>query len=68
MMAYQLIITPEAAMNMAEAVDWYDNQHSGLGREFIHYVDELFGRIRSTPEIYPIYYRNARLALVRRFP
>lgn len=67
-MAYDLIIEPEAELDLQQAVDWYDKQRPGLGRDFIERVDEVFIRICERPELHPISYRSARLALVRRFP
>jgi|CXWL01.1.fsa_nt_gi plasmid stabilization system protein ParE len=67
-MACELIIEPEAELDLEQAVDWYNEQRPGLGREFLECVEEVFDRIRQLPEIYPVVYRTARLALARRFP
>jgi plasmid stabilization system protein ParE len=67
-MAYDLIIEPEAELDLEQAVNWYDEQRPGLGREFIERVDEVLDHIREMPEIHPVACKTARLALVRRFP
>jgi plasmid stabilization system protein ParE len=67
-MSYNLIIEPEAELDLEEAVNWYNQQRPGLGREFIECVDEVVHRIRDNPETHPVTHRSARLALIKRFP
>ncbi len=67
-MAFELIIEPEAELDLEQAVNWYNKQRPGLGLEFLERVEEVFDRIREKPEIYSVIRRTARLALVRRFP
>ena len=67
-MAYELIIEPDAELDLEQAVNWYNKQRPGLGREFLERVEEEFDRIREMPEIHSVIHRTARLALVRRFP
>lgn len=43
-------------------------QRPGLGREFIECLEVVFDRIRATPELHGIVYRQVRQALVKRFP
>jgi hypothetical protein len=50
-MTHPLIIRPEAEEDMAEGRDWYDGQRQGQGAEFLTAVDEVFDRIRETPEL-----------------
>jgi len=67
-MSHPLIIRPEAEEDMAEGRDWYDRQRDGLGIEFLTAVEEVFGRIRATPELYAPEYKAVRRARVERFP
>ena len=67
-MAYELIIEPEAELDLEQAVNWYNKQRPGLGREFLERVEEVFDRIREMPEIHSVIHRTARLALAKRFP
>lgn len=67
-MSYEIIIEPEAERDLQQAVNWYDEQRPGLGREFVEQVDTIFNTIRKNPELHAVNYRSARLALVRRFP
>lgn len=68
MMAYELVIEPEAERDLEYAVRWYDDQRSGLGRQFLECVESAFDRVRRNPDLHAIAYRSARLALVHRFP
>ncbi|WP_089720771.1 type II toxin-antitoxin system RelE/ParE family toxin [Candidatus Entotheonella palauensis] len=63
-----MIIRPEAEADLFDARDWYERQRNGLGREFLLCVEEVIERIRRTPEMYAVTYRDVRRALIRRFP
>ena len=67
-MSFPLVIEPEAEDDLANAYHWYEDQCPGLGREFLECVKEVFDRIRRTPEVHALTYRNVRQTLVRRFP
>jgi plasmid stabilization system protein ParE len=67
-MAYRLIVSPEAEAELARARDWYEEQRSGLGREFISCVNDVLGRIGRTPLAFAETYKHVRQALVKRFP
>jgi toxin ParE1/3/4 len=67
-MSHPLIIRPEAEEDMAEGRDWYDRQREGLADEFLTAVDEVFDRIRETPELYAPEYKAVRRARMDRFP
>jgi toxin ParE1/3/4 len=67
-MTYRLIIRPEAEADLREAADWYERRVSGLGEKFIAAVDALLDSITDNPLQHPIAHRNARRALMRRFP
>ena len=61
-MSHPLIIRPEAEQDMAEGRDWYNGQQEGLGPEFLTAIDDVFERIRETPELYAAEYRAVRRA------
>jgi plasmid stabilization system protein ParE len=67
-MKYQLVVEPEAEVDLDEAYRWYESQRSGLGGEFIACVDAALERIREMPELHAVVYKNVRQALIRRFP
>jgi plasmid stabilization system protein ParE len=64
----QLLVRPAAAADTEEAYLWYEKQRVGLGEEFLAAVDSLLGEIVAHPTTYPVIYREARRALLHRFP
>ena len=67
-MTHPLIIRPEAEQDLSDGRDWYESQSSGLGAEFLTAVDDMFDRIRATPELYAPEYKTVRRAGLGRFP
>jgi toxin ParE1/3/4 len=67
-MSAELLIAPEAELDIAEAYVWYEGRRAGLGEEFLSSVDACFERIRRRPEMYPVVHENYRRSLTRRFP
>lgn len=67
-MSKGLIICPEAALEIQDRFEWYEAQTLGLGAEFVRAVDACLSGIGRDPLAHPILYRQARRALVRRFP
>lgn len=63
-----IAVEPEAEDDLLEAFEWYLKRRDGLGHEFIECVDDAFERISKNAEQFAVCYRNARQALVRRFP
>lgn len=59
-------LRPAAAKDLEEAAQWYENQRSGLGSEFLDAVRSALNSILENPEQFPVLYRNTRRALVRR--
>ena len=51
-MTHTLIARPEAEQDIADGRDWYESQVNGLGAEFLTAIDNVFDRIRITPELY----------------
>jgi len=39
-MSYEIIVRPEAAREVQEAFDWYEEKSEGLGLEFLRAADE----------------------------
>ncbi|MBO1351827.1 MAG: hypothetical protein EBE86_032680 [Hormoscilla sp. GUM202] len=67
-MVEELIILPEAELDIVEAYDWYEERELGLGEEFLRCVDACIQYILRHPEAYQMIYEEYRRALVRRFP
>ena len=67
-MAVELVIAPEAGLDITEAYIWYEGRRSGLGEEFLSSVDACLESIRRRPEMYPVVHEAYRRSLIRRFP
>jgi len=67
-MAAELIIAPEAALDLDEAHAWYERQRLGLGEEFLTCVDACVQGILRNPEMHTTVHQSYRRGLVRRFP
>ena len=67
-MTYQVIVRPEAAREIQEAFDWYEERSEGLGLEFLRAADVCLSSVRRNPEAYSIAHEQVRRALLRRFP
>lgn len=60
-MTPRFIVRPAAEAEIAEAA-------LGLGADFLRAVDVCFSEIQRTPDRFPQVHRQARKALLRRFP
>ncbi len=67
-MIAELILTPEAAEDIAESYEWYEIRRPGLGEDFLSCIDACLQAIRRTPEMYSVVHESYRRGLVRRFP
>jgi plasmid stabilization system protein ParE len=67
-MAAELILAPEAELDLAEAYAWYEKRRVGLGEDFLSSVDACLENIRRQPEMYVLAHETYRRALIRRFP
>jgi len=58
----------EADRDLTDAASWYEQQCVGLGHEFLDDAQSLFDRIGDEPLNFPVVHRNARRAVMNRFP
>jgi plasmid stabilization system protein ParE len=63
-----LQVSPEAALDLDEAEDWYESQRPGLGSEFTAAVAHVLEQIESFPHSRAAGYKGVRQALTDRFP
>jgi plasmid stabilization system protein ParE len=61
-------IQPQAEADLDDARRWYETQERGLGVEFLRSVRACLDQIERLPRVWPVVRRDARQALVRRFP
>jgi plasmid stabilization system protein ParE len=67
-MPVELVIAPEAELDIADAYAWYEGRRAGLGEEFLSSVDACLESIRRWPGMYPVVHEGYRRSLIRRFP
>jgi toxin ParE1/3/4 len=69
-MNYRLIIRVEAETDITDAAIWYQNQRSGLGKEFLAEVHATIESAADNPRQYPRLRRrpDVRRVLTKRFP
>ncbi len=67
-MSYQIIVRPEAAREVQQAFDWYQEKTEGLGLEFLRAADACLAGVQRNPLASPIMYQEIRRALLRKFP
>jgi len=67
-MSYEIIVRPEAAREVQEAFDWYEEKNEGLGLEFLRAADACMAGVQRNPLASPVTYQEVRRALLRKFP
>src|ERR1017187_5270932 len=66
-MLVELVIAPEAELDIADAHVWYEGRRAGLGEEFLSSVDACLEGIRRRPEMYPVVHEGYRRSLIPAF-
>lgn len=67
-MIYKVEVRGAAELDVAEAMNWYDQQSSGLGEAFLEDFAQVLKRLSESPLIYQVIYRGSRRAQLLRFP
>ena len=67
-MNFDLIVRPEAELDIKDAYAWYEERSPGLGAQFVVEIDESLVLIAREPEMYQKVHRSLRRALIHRFP
>lgn len=67
-MTRRLIIRPQAEIDVADAVAWYEARRTGLGNELLDELDAVVKRAVHSPFQFPQIKNEVRRALLRRFP
>jgi plasmid stabilization system protein ParE len=65
---WRVIIRPNAEADLREAQAWYESRRVGLGEQFLEEIRNAVRLLESDPERRPLYYRDFRRLLTRRFP
>ena len=66
-MRWLVDITPEAKLDIQEAIDWYNDKQKGLGKKFHKEVKNGIARLEENP-FYAIKYNQIRCLSVPKFP
>ncbi|HLC16537.1 MAG TPA: type II toxin-antitoxin system RelE/ParE family toxin [Thermodesulfovibrionia bacterium] len=64
----EIFVKPDAEIDLLEAFEYYEEQVTGLGSEFVRCIDAKIEFIRRNPLSYPKKHNDFRRALVHRFP
>lgn len=67
-MKYRLLIRRQAKSDLQRAVQWYERQSLGLGKEFIAEIETALQRVRENPLQYQTIYRDIRRTIPHKFP
>ena len=67
-MTYNILIRPEARLDILDAYKWYQAKQTGLGHDFKSCVDEAMSKLSRNPNIYPMVYEDIHRGFVRKFP
>lgn len=65
---YRLEIKEEAATEIEEAYNYYEEQKVGLGDSFIKFLDNTFHSISKSPSGFKVVSNQRRQAVVDKFP
>ena len=64
----EILIKPDAVVDLEDAAIWYESQESGLGVEFLLELDAAIDLAAEAPEHYEVLYQGIRRVLLQRFP
>lgn len=67
-MSYEIVVRPEAAREVQEAFDWYEEKSEGLGLEFLRAADACLAGVKRSPRAFPTVHEQIHRALLRKFP
>ena len=67
-MKFQLIIRPEAEIDIEESYNWYEDQATGLGDEFLLALQMRLRSVIENPFTYQKIHTDVRRAVISRFP
>ena len=66
--ADNVVFTPQASKDVAEAYAWYEEREPGLGEEYVRSVEACLEMLTRHPHMFPPVIDSFRRALIRRFP
>ncbi|MGL1885482.1 MAG: hypothetical protein OCD76_03115 [Reichenbachiella sp.] len=63
-MTYELVIKPEAVLDIAECKQWYEDKAEELGSRFIEVLDQKMLKVAANPLHYQVRYKTIRMAML----
>jgi hypothetical protein len=67
-MAYRIVFLPQVYDDLQEAVDWYNDKQSGLGKRFILAVKRNYSLLKKDPFCIAVKFDEIRCMPVSGFP
>ncbi|MFT7035978.1 MAG: plasmid stabilization system protein ParE [Cyclobacteriaceae bacterium] len=67
-MNYEVIIKPDAELDLTEIVLWYESKNEKLGRRFLEAIEVKIQFLELNPNLYQARYKKIRFTPVRLFP
>ena len=67
-MTYQVLVDPEAEVDLTAAFEWYEEQVNGLGHEFLVSVRASLERLERVPLSNQTILADVRRGKLKRFP
>ncbi len=67
-MKFRVEISPAADFEIADSIEWYEAQETGLGRRFEATLESIIELIRRNPKKFTKVDGEVRRTIVRRFP
>lgn len=67
-MPARVALRPEAARDVAQICDWYDEQRESLGERFLSTVDHSVENLAQHPEMCQVVFDNVRRLVMTEFP
>ena len=67
-MTFQLLISDEASLDIADAFLWYELQREGLGKKFEICLEAGLNKIIANPKLFQDKYKSVRVHYIERFP
>jgi plasmid stabilization system protein ParE len=64
----EIIIHPEAKLEVQNTFDYYERKSKGLGLEFMRSLDAVIQSIKRNPQAYQKVHKETRRVLLRKFP
>lgn len=67
-MAYAVKLRPQAVADVGAAYEWYEEQRTGLGEEFLVAVEDALDFLSYNPKAFSEKYPKIRACSLKRFP